>query len=323
MLAVELATTCRQPGTADWNRRHGRGRDPAAIPSPASSRSAHFQRARHRRRTANLLLRAAKASSTALRHSGGTGPDRGANAISVGDKQFLLTVTGGAAVHLSRESRPDRTARSAVPIWHLRPRRVDSRAHWRAYHRAALTEPRWAETTLCGRQWIAMAGDEGGDADEPGDDAFAPTCRRCLAIMDKLFAEPVLDDRFPLIVQIIADTVAEHGYAEIRNVPGDQQAALRKQVRSAVRQQTGHGPQTLFTRASQRVLRSLTDADPVMLNSRRPSPSSTGTRWTKISSTSPALMHLPARPTPNTPTSLAPAASRRWRRLPGYCLTGT
>jgi hypothetical protein len=29
--------------------------------------------------------------------------------------------------------------------------------------------------------------------------------------MDKLFPEPVPDGRFPLIVQIITDTVAEHG----------------------------------------------------------------------------------------------------------------
>lgn len=50
--------------------------------------------------------------------------------------------------------------------------------------------------------------------------------RRCLAIMDKLFPEPVLDDRFALIVQVLTDTVAEHGYAQMCNVPGDQQAAL-------------------------------------------------------------------------------------------------
>ena len=94
-----------------------------------------------------------------------------------------------------------------------------------------------------------MAGDEGEDAGESGDEACAPTCRRCLAIMDKFFPEPVLHDRFALIVQIITHTVAEHGYAEMRNVPGDQQAALRKQVRSAVRQRTGHGSGALFTRA--------------------------------------------------------------------------
>jgi hypothetical protein len=167
------------------------------------------------------------------------------NIIPVGGKEFLLTITAGDAIHLSRESRPDETARSAVPGWHLRTGRGSSRGRWRAYNRAALAEPRWAETTLCGRQWISMAGDEGADADEPGDEAFAPTCRRCLAIMDKLFPAPVLDDRFALVVQIITDTVTDHGYAEMRNVAGDQQAALRKQARSAVRQRTGHRLQTL------------------------------------------------------------------------------
>lgn len=167
------------------------------------------------------------------------------NVIPVGDRAFLLTVTGGDAVHLSRESRPDEPARSAVPGWDLGAGPGNSRGRWRAYNRAALAEPRWAETTLCGRQWIAMAGDEGADAGEPGDEAFAPACRRCLAIMDKLFPAPLLDERFALVVQIITDTVAEHGYAEMRHVPGDQQAALRRQVRSAVRQRTGHGLQTL------------------------------------------------------------------------------
>jgi len=152
----------------------------------------------------------------------------------VGDEEFLLTVTAGEAVHLSRAAGPGETERSAVPGWHLRRERTTSQMRWRAYNRASLAERRWAETTLCGRQWIAMTGDEGEDADEPGDEAFAPTCRRCLAIMDKLFPEPVLDDQFALIAQIITATVAEHGYAEMHNVPGDQHAALRKQIRSAV-----------------------------------------------------------------------------------------
>jgi hypothetical protein len=95
-----------------------------------------------------------------------------------------------------------------------------------------------------------MAGDEGGDADAPGDEAFAPTCRRCLAIMDKLLPEPSLDDRFALIVQIITDTVAEHGYAEMHNVPRDQHAA---HYASKPGQQYGSEPATdsraLLTRA--------------------------------------------------------------------------
>jgi hypothetical protein len=164
------------------------------------------------------------------------------NVIRIGDGEFLLTATAGDAVHLSREAGPDETVQSAVPGWYLRPRRAASGVRWRAYNQAAISKPRWAETTLCGRQWIIMAGE---DADEFGGGAVAPTCRRCLTIMDKLFPKPTLDDRFALIVEIITDTVAEHGYAEMRNVPGDQHAALRKQVRSAIRQRTGHGLQSL------------------------------------------------------------------------------
>lgn len=100
------------------------------------------------------------------------------NVIPVGDREFLLTVTAGDAVHLSREAGQHETARSAVPGWHLRPSRVNSRARWRAYNRAALAEPRWAETTLCGRQWIAMAGAEDGTLMSP---VTRPSYRRAAA----------------------------------------------------------------------------------------------------------------------------------------------
>lgn len=99
---------------------------------------------------------------------------------------------------------------------------------------------------MCGRQWIAMAGVEYHEADDRGaDECSSPTCRRCLSLMDRLFPAPKLDDRFGLVVEVIADTVAEHGYAEMWNVPGDHHAALRKQVRSVVKARTGHGMQTL------------------------------------------------------------------------------
>ena len=79
-----------------------------------------------------------------------------------------------------------------------------------------------------------------GADSEGGRAVFAPTCRRCLAIMDKLFPEPQVNDRFPLIVQFVKDTVLALGTAEIVGVPGDQQAALRKEVRVEVKQQTDH-----------------------------------------------------------------------------------
>lgn len=66
--------------------------------------------------------------------------------------------------------------------------------------------------------------------------AGTPTWRRCLTLMDKLFPPPEPDGRLEMIVSIIADTVTEHGYAEMWHVPGDQQAALRSQARKAVKQ---------------------------------------------------------------------------------------
>jgi hypothetical protein len=170
---------------------------------------------------------------------------RGVNTITAGEAVFLLTVGGGAATHLTRESAQSTTGQEAVPNFYFRASRPGSGRLKRDYDRALLTAPHWAEKTLCGRPWIRMASGEGGPIGEFGEDeAFAPTCRRCLASLDRLFPEPQRDDRFPLVAQLTTDLVIEHGYAEIRHVPGDQQSALRKHVRLAVRRRTGHTIQT-------------------------------------------------------------------------------
>ncbi|MCW2936751.1 MAG: hypothetical protein JWM19_7713 [Actinomycetia bacterium] len=141
---------------------------------------------------------------------------------------------GGEAIHLAREAGSDEEGRDAVPDHYLED-------FEQVYDISAIAAPRWLETTLCGRQWILMASGEDTEDDEA---VFAPTCRRCLAIMDKLFPAPELDPRFPLVVQVVTDTVIEHGTAEILGVPGDHQAALRKDVRAAVRNRTGYGMET-------------------------------------------------------------------------------
>lgn len=156
------------------------------------------------------------------------------NVIRVGGREFLLTVGGGEAVHLARVAGDEEERVAAAPDHYL----GDLEA---AYDRAALEQLRWLGTALCGRRWILMAS---GEDSEDDDAVFAPTCRRCLALMDKLFPAPALDPRLPLVVQVLTDTVAEYGTAEILGVPGDQQAALRREVRAAVRKRTGHGMQT-------------------------------------------------------------------------------
>ena len=175
------------------------------------------------------------------------GTARDLNSISINGREFLLTATAGEAIHLSREAQPGKAGRAALPEWRLKVRRKKPSPLLQGYNRAALAEVRWAETTMCGRQWIAMVGVEHIEAQEfSEDEASSPSCRRCLALMDALFPEPQLDDRFGLVVQVITDTVVEHGYAEMRNVPGDHHAALRKRVRSAVKEQTGYGIQTII-----------------------------------------------------------------------------
>lgn len=57
-------------------------------------------------------------------------------------------------------------------------------------------------------------------------------------------SRPKLDDRFPLIVRIIAGTVLESGTAEVLDVPGDHQAALRTSVRAEVKKRMGYGLKT-------------------------------------------------------------------------------
>ena len=170
-----------------------------------------------------------------MSHSSDVGTNRGLNVIEVDGKQFLLTATAGDAIHLTRAADREESGQAAVPAHYLED-------FERTYDMAAILEPKWSEKTLCGRQWILMEGDR--DGDEEGEARYAPSCRRCLALLDPLFPAPKLDDRFPLIVRIIADTVLEHGTAEIFDVPGDHQAALRREVRAEVKKRMGYGLKT-------------------------------------------------------------------------------
>jgi hypothetical protein len=160
---------------------------------------------------------------------------RDINAFVAGSVPLLVTVTSsGRAIHLTAGAGAGAGRRGAVPEHY----REEARTF--GYDPADVADPRWAETTLCGRPWLLMAG---GDGDE--DEAIAaPSCRRCLALMDRFFPAPEPDERLPLVAHLLADAVAGHGYAEITAVPGDQQAGLRVRVRAEVRRRTGYGCRT-------------------------------------------------------------------------------
>lgn len=163
----------------------------------------------------------------------------GPNVIQVDEIAMLLTTTGGGvAVHLTAPAR-DGAGREAVWDWHLES---DGDARLSHYDQAALAYPRWSQTTLCGRVWAVMVGGDGGPIGSFGEVSFAPTCRRCLTIMDRHFPLPSPDPRLDLVVQLTADVVIEQrGFAEVHGVPGDQQNELRRRVCRLISERTGRG----------------------------------------------------------------------------------
>jgi hypothetical protein len=170
----------------------------------------------------------------------------GPNVIEVNGAAMLLTTTGGGvAVHLTAAADEPGTGREAVHDFYFDTDRHDRPDAVASYDRAALAEPRWSHTTLCGREWAIMVGGDGGAIGRYGEVAFAPTCRRCLALIDRHFPSPTRDPRLTLVAQLAADVVVnQRGFVEILDVPGDQQDELRKTVRAMVRQRTGHSVRT-------------------------------------------------------------------------------
>jgi hypothetical protein len=171
----------------------------------------------------------------------------GPNVIEVAGSPLLLTSTsGGSAVHLTSVKRDGEEGREALPDYfftgEVRNRSVET---LRGYDRIALVEPIWSDTTLCGRDWAIMVGGDGGDVSGFGEVAFAPTCRRCLALIDRHFPAPSADGRMALVASLAADVVLERrGFVEVHGVPGDQQDQLRKAIRAIVRTRTGQSMRT-------------------------------------------------------------------------------
>ncbi|MEU7928432.1 hypothetical protein [Micromonospora sp. NPDC049801] len=148
-------------------------------------------------------------------------------------------VSGGKAVHLVRRNNPAEAGRGALSDAHFYQADSDRDLVERRYDLAALEEPGWEQTTMCGRAWLVMAGGDDGPVGRYRKPAFAPTCRRCLALMDRLFPPPAVDERVPVVAQLVVDLLRQHGYAEVQRVPGDQLSGLRKAIQLMIKQQLG------------------------------------------------------------------------------------
>ncbi|GAA3387759.1 hypothetical protein [Cryptosporangium minutisporangium] len=157
---------------------------------------------------------------------------------------LLTTTSSGAAVHLATVADEPGSGREAVPDVEFDRATEDDGRTMSGYDRAALTAPLWSRSTLCGCEWAVMAGSDGGPVGPHGDVAFAPTCRRCLALIDRYFPTPTPDSRLALVAELAAGVVEQRGFAEIHGVPGDQQAELRKVVRGMVRRRTRQSVRT-------------------------------------------------------------------------------
>jgi hypothetical protein len=162
------------------------------------------------------------------------------NTITIAAHTILLTQTGGIAVHLTKPADVSDDARPAIPS-HWRPSSLRPDTEEMAGP-AELREPRWAPRTLCGIRWTRMAGSDsiGGSTDED----TAPTCRRCLSILDRWFPTPVADDRIGLLAVMIVRAVHQYGTAEVVGVPGDQIAALCRAAHDELNRRFGYSAKT-------------------------------------------------------------------------------
>jgi hypothetical protein len=101
----------------------------------------------------------------------------GLNVIKVDGKEFLLTGGNGESVHLTREARSDEAGRTPFHDWLLDPKRAEGRALRERYALTTLLGPRWADTTLCERQWISMETDWDECSVGDSEDVSSATCR--------------------------------------------------------------------------------------------------------------------------------------------------
>lgn len=167
------------------------------------------------------------------------------NAIVVDGRRLLLGETvGGLAVHLIAMAVGTGDARPAVPaLWLERTSRgyVDSIV---SYSSPLLLDRCWCSRTLCGIEWEAMAAGEAGPLRASQEPGLSPTCRRCLASLDRHFPDPTPDERIGLLALLIAQAVEDHGSAEVVGVPGDQLKALRAATRRELRRRLGFDGKT-------------------------------------------------------------------------------
>lgn len=156
-----------------------------------------------------------------------------ANKITVHGRIYVLAWVGANAVHLVAEAGAEGAVRPIMNHAGAEPNP--------AYDPDELTNASWATRTLCGRgEWI-MCPTEAGRAfvsmsNGREDAVVAPSCKRCLTILDKQFAEPAPAERLGWNVIRAMEQLQEWGCVHILGVPADQAELLRRRLRAQARQ---------------------------------------------------------------------------------------
>jgi hypothetical protein len=155
------------------------------------------------------------------------------NTITIHGRSYVLAWVGASAAHLVAETGAADTARPIMSHAGAEPNP--------AYDPEEITNASWATRTLCGRgEWI-MCPTEAGRAfvsmwNGREDAVLAPSCKRCLAILDKQFAEPVPAEHLRWNVIRAMDQLQEWGCVHVVGIPADQAELLRKRLRAEARQ---------------------------------------------------------------------------------------
>ncbi len=93
----------------------------------------------------------------------------------------------------------------------------------------------WNLSTLCGRTWNRMA----ASADELlplwRDPAFAPTCRRCLRLLDSWFPTAEVPSGVWLLASVVAEEVIRFSPTYVTGVPVQHVEATRAAIRKPLR----------------------------------------------------------------------------------------
>jgi hypothetical protein len=161
------------------------------------------------------------------------------NTITIHDRRYLLAGVGiGEAVHLVTETE----GANAVAIAPIDRDEWDARPLNPAYDEAELRAEQWAPRTLCGRDGWGMAPTAAGRVHvspayifDEDDTEVAPSCQRCLKLLDRQFPESEPDDQLAAMVSRCVRELSLWNSLLIEDVPVTQMELLRKGIRAECR----------------------------------------------------------------------------------------